>query len=203
MKPAVDYGRRLGTRASTALKTSETIKILKQRDAESRRKRLKLKKKQKVERKLTQEEILKEAKITEKINLESLKKYQEMELENRRKAIRSGTKSVKGPAIRYQSLTMPLIEELKENVKEKVPEENQNEDAGKKESHGSQERTFISFTDSETLKKNFPKSNSRIPSPKICPVTRLPAKYFDPVTELPYANLQGEKKSKNLNLTSC
>ena len=192
MKPAVDYGRRLGTRASTALKTSETIKILKQRDAESRRKRLKLKKKQKVERKLTQEEILKEAKITEKINLESLKKYQEMELENRRKAIRSGTKSVKGPAIRYQSLTMPLIEELKENVKEKVPEENQNENAGKTESQGSQERTFISFTDTETLKKNFPKSNSRIPSPKICPVTRLPAKYFDPVTELPYANLQGE-----------
>ena len=188
----MDYGRRLGTRASTALKTSETIKILKQRDAESRRKRLKLKKKQKVERKLTQEEILKEAKITEKINLESLKKYQEMELENRRKAIRSGTKSVKGPAIRYQSLTMPLIEELKENVKEKVPEENQNENAGKTESHGSQERTFISFTDTETLKKNFPKSNSRIPSPKICPVTRLPAKYFDPVTELPYANLQGE-----------
>ena len=189
----MDYGRRLGTRASTALKTSETIKILKQRDAESRRKRLKLKKKQKVERKLTQEEILKEAKITEKINLESLKKYQEMELEAKRKAIRSGTKSVKGPAIRYQSLTMPLIEELKEKVKEKVPEENQNENAGdKKESHGSQERTFISFTDSETLKKNFPKSNSRIPSPKICPVSRLPAKYFDPVTELPYANLQGE-----------
>ena len=156
-----------------------------------------MKKKQKVERKMTQEEILKEAKITEKINLESLKKYQEMELENRRKAIRSGTKSVKGPAIRYQSLTMPLIEELKENVKEKVPEENQNEGAGKKESHGSQERTFISFTDSETLKKNFPKSNSRIPSPKICPVTRLPAKYFDPVTELPYANLQGETKRRN------
>ena len=28
---------------------------------------------------------------------------------------------------------------------------------------------------------------------RICPVTRLPAKYFDPVTELPYANLQGEE----------
>jgi hypothetical protein len=25
---------------------------------------------------------------------------------------------------------------------------------------------------------------------KICPITRLPAKYFDPVTKLPYANLQ-------------
>ena len=28
---------------------------------------------------------------------------------------------------------------------------------------------------------------------KVCPVTRLPAKYFDPVTELPYANLQAFK----------
>ena len=135
---------------------------------------------------MTQEEILEEAKITEKINLESLKKYQEMELEAKRKAIRSGIRTVKGPAIRYQSLTMPLIEELK-------AEENQNEEPGKTESHGSQERTFISFTDTETLKKNFPKSNTRIPSPKISPVTRLPAKYFDPVTELPYANLQGEE----------
>ena len=42
-----EYGRRLTTRASTALKTSETIKILKQRDAESKRKKLKLKKQQK------------------------------------------------------------------------------------------------------------------------------------------------------------
>ena len=139
---------------------------------------------------MTQEEILKEAKITEKINLESLKKYQEMELEAKRKAIRSGIRTVKGPAIRYQSLTMPLIEDLKSDTKGKT-EENKNEEAEKKESHGSQERTFISFTDSETLKNNFPKSNSRIPSPKVCPVTRLPAKYFDPVTELPYANLQG------------
>merc|ERR1712106_1117100 len=92
-----EYGRRLTTRASTALKTSETIKILKQRDAESRREKLKLKKKQKVERKLTQEEILEEAKITEKMNLESLKKYEEMELEAKRRATRSGDRTVKGP----------------------------------------------------------------------------------------------------------
>ena len=172
------------------MKTVETIKILKQRDAESRRKRLKMKKTQKVEKKMTQEEILEEAKITEKINLESLKKYQEMELEAKRRAIRSGIRTVKGPAIRYQSLTMPLIQELKDG-KEKS-EEASSKESEDNEPQGSQERTFISFTDSETLKKNFPKSNSRLPSPKICPVTRLPAKYFDPVTELPYANLQGD-----------
>ncbi len=53
-----------------------------------------------------------------------------------------------------------------------------------------QERTFISFSDEQTLKQNFPSRGFRVPSHKICPITRLPAKYFDPVTELPYANLQ-------------
>ena len=202
-KPAVrmsspDYGRRLTTRASTAQKTSETIKILKQRDAESRRKKLKLKKKQKVERKMTQEEILEEAKITEKVNLESLKKYEEMELEAKRRATRSGDRTVKGPAIRYHSVTMPLIEEIKseENIKPEM-EEDSKEDIATSEKKddvpGKQERTFISFTDTETMKDSFPKAGYRVPSSKICPVTRLPAKYFDPVTELPYANLQAFK----------
>ena len=192
-----EYGRRLGTRTSTANKTSETIKIIRRREAESKRKRLKLKKKQKVEVKMTQEEILKEAKVTEKMNLESLKKYQEMELENKRKAIRSGTRVVKGPAIRFQSLTMPLIEEIKKeevDVKMEVGEDECNEREGSKEKGKQhQSRTFVSFSDDATLKENFPKSNRRLPAPKICPVTRLPAKYFDPVTELPYANLQAFK----------
>ena len=192
VKYSLDFGRRLGTRTSTALKTSETIKVMKQREAESKRKRLKLKKRQKVERKMTQEEILKEAKITEKINLESLKKYEEMELEAKRKAIRSGTRVVKGPAIRYQSLSMPLIEEIKSDKDGDFKRENENES---KENviNPKQERTFISFTDDATLKQNFPKTTPRVQASKICPVTRLPAKYFDPVTELPYANLQAFK----------
>jgi len=196
-----EYGRRLTTRASTALKTSETIKIIKQRDAESRRKKLKLKKKQKVVRKLTQEEILEEAKITEKYNLESLKKYEEMELEAKRRATRSGDRTVKGPAIRYHSVTMPLIQEIKdeENIKPEIEEDSNEEGVirpvleKKAEGHGKQERTFISFTDTETMKNSFPRAGYRVPSSKICPVTRLPAKYFDPVTELPYANLQAFK----------
>jgi len=192
VKYSLDFGRRLGTRTSTALKTSETIKIMKQREAESKRKRLKLKKKQKVERKMTQEEILKEAKITEKMNLESLKKYEEMELEAKRKAIRSGTRVVKGPAIRYQSLTMPLIEEIKPDKSDDVKMENEN-DSKENVINPKQERTFISFTDDATLKQNFPKTTPRVQASKICPVTRLPAKYFDPVTELPYANLQAFK----------
>jgi vacuolar protein sorting-associated protein 72 len=53
-----------------------------------------------------------------------------------------------------------------------------------------QERTFISFSDEATLRENFPSRGFRVPAHRICPITRLPAKYFDPVTELPYANLQ-------------
>merc|ERR1719350_934532 len=108
-----DFGRRLGTRTSTAAKTADTIKIMKAREAESRRKRMKMNKQVKVERKMTQEEILEEAKLTEKTNLESLKKYQEMELEAKRRAHGRGVRTVSGPAIRYHSVVMPLIEEIK------------------------------------------------------------------------------------------
>ena len=72
---------------------------------------MKMNKQVKVERKMTQEEILEEAKLTEKMNLESLKKYQEMELEAKRRAHGRGVRTVSGPAIRYHSVVMPLIEE--------------------------------------------------------------------------------------------
>ena len=41
-----------------------------------------------------------EAKVTERLNLASLKKYEEMELEAKRKAMRSGKREIKGPVIR-------------------------------------------------------------------------------------------------------
>ena len=41
-----------------------------------------------------------EAKLTERLNLASLKKYEEMELEAKRKAMRSGKREIKGPVIR-------------------------------------------------------------------------------------------------------
>ncbi len=111
---------------------------------------------------------------------------------------------------------MPLIQELpateskisvddSDAEKEKEDEE---EDKGSKKP--SQERTFLTFSDFETFRRAFPKgrrhrqqqqqrqqgpalSSSQPPHAKICPITRLPAKYFDPVTRLPYANLQAFK----------
>ena len=68
------------------------------------------------------------------------------------------------------------------------------EEKDEKKDNQRQERTFVSFSDEDTLKQSFPSRGFRLPATKICPITRLPAKYFDPVTELPYANLQVCKK---------
>lgn len=199
-KPAVhaqEYGRRLTMRASTAQRTSEVIRTMKQRDAEARRRKMKMKKHNKVHRTLTQEEILAEAKKTEKVNLASLRKYQEMELENRRKAMKTGKREIKGPFIRYHSTTVPVISKSKHNQNDPLPQmavdEAEDELEEEKPLTRRQERTLISFNHLDTMKQSFPSATPHLPNPKVCPVTRLPAKYFDPVTELPYANLQAFK----------
>ena len=97
---------------------------------------MKMNKQIKVERKMTQEEILEEAKLTEKMNLESLKKYEEMELEAKRRAHGRGVRTVSGPAIRYHSVVMPLIEELKSD---EVKKEEGVLDTVKKEAEGEEE----------------------------------------------------------------
>ena len=171
---------------------------------------MKMNKQTKVERKMTQEEILEEAKLTEKMNLESLKKYEEMELEAKRRAHGRGVRTVSGPAIRYHSVVMPLIEELKsdevkkeEGVLDTVKKEAEGEEEEENKPptsnpeptkvEGRQARTFLSFSNQATLDNSFPRQGFRVPPSKVCPVTRLPAKYTDPVTQLPYANLQAFK----------
>jgi len=49
-------------------------------------------------------------------------------------------------------------------------------------------RTFITFTDEKNFKEHFPQKRLKTPITQYCPVTRMPAKYFDPVTQTPYAN---------------
>ena len=180
-----EFGRKF-TRASTVSKTAETAKRQKERIAKAK-KLLKKKAKttKKVERELTQEEKLQEAKDTEKINIESLKKYEQMELENKRKAVRHTKRTVQGPFIRYRSVAMPLIQEDRINV-----DDLEDNSSNKKSEEDNQERTFLTFSDHDTFRKAFPRQHRRINQTKICPITRLPAKYFDPVTQHPYASLQ-------------
>lgn len=54
-------------------------------------------------------------------------------------------------------------------------------------------RTFITFTDDKVFQDLFTQRKRKQPQKLTCPVTRLPAKYFDPITQTPYANAQAFK----------
>eukprot|EP00094_Tigriopus_californicus_P003414 TCALIF_03283-PA protein Name:"Similar to YL-1 Vacuolar protein sorting-associated protein 72 homolog (Drosophila melanogaster)" AED:0.30 eAED:0.32 QI:0/0/0/0.6/0.75/0.6/5/0/631 len=84
-----DFGRK-EARASTVSKTAETQNRQKEREHRARkllRQRMRAREKKKAnEREPTQAELLAEAKLTERLNIATLKKYEEMELEARKKA---------------------------------------------------------------------------------------------------------------------
>ena len=127
--------------------------------------------------KLTQEQILEEAKETELLNLQSLEKYHQMELE--KKKTRVVKKGPSGPTISYFSTTMPLVEELNPELDQLNVEEDdiKKEETDKPEmapldSKQSCERTFITFSDDSTLKGNFNLPVGKKPQKNICPITR-------------------------------
>ncbi|KAH9512375.1 Vacuolar protein sorting-associated protein 72 [Bulinus truncatus] len=181
---------RKSLRRSTALK-SEAASSRQKLDLEKDKilKDMAIKKNVSHIRRMTQEELLEEAKITEILNMKSLENYQKLELEKKR--ARVVKQAYQGPIIRYHSLTMPLLEELpfepdvdvdSEEVAEvKKPELTVEEKC---------ERTFITFTDVSTFKEIFPQVKMKPPTKVLCPVTKLPAKYFDSITQTPYANSQ-------------
>ncbi|XP_056618304.1 vacuolar protein sorting-associated protein 72 homolog isoform X2 [Triplophysa dalaica] len=52
-------------------------------------------------------------------------------------------------------------------------------------------RTYITFSDDKTFQRCFPRSPApRVPTREVCPVTHKPALYRDPITDIPYANVQ-------------
>lgn len=58
------------------------------------------------------------------------------------------------------------------------------------------ERTFITFendNDEKAFTLNFKENQKREQRSKVCVITRLPAKYLDPITLLPYRNFQAFK----------
>ncbi|KAK7791828.1 hypothetical protein R5R35_001245 [Gryllus longicercus] len=196
----LDNYERKSIRRSTAAKSAETLQRLKERSEEGRKRR---RRKTTDMRKLTQEELLEEAKITEEENLKSLEKFQKMELE--KKKTRLVKKTVLGHTICYHSLIMPLVEVLKPSHESPItvdeepssssqetvtPTPEVKSEIGRFE-EGKCERTFITFSDERSFKNLFSSRKKQSCLQKsICPISRLPARYFDPVTELPYANLQ-------------
>ncbi|KAK3089450.1 hypothetical protein FSP39_003709 [Pinctada imbricata] len=181
-------------RSSTLEKSK--LREMREKEREVREKMLKdiaLQKKVSEVRRLTQEELLEEAKITEQENLQSLENYQRMELEKKKSRIQK--QMHRGPIIRYHSLTMPLIEELPPEPEINVDDLSYSSEPQRKSedsNHTSKEkcsRTFITFTDERIYKECFLRRRLKTPMKQICPVTKLPAKYFDPITQTPYATL--------------
>lgn len=215
-----DFGRK-EARASTVSKTAETQNRQKERENRARkllRQRLRAREKKKAnEREPTQAELLAEAKLTERLNIATLKKYEEMELEARKKATKLTQRTMTGPYVRFLSTAMPLVSEVRpaeERIVVDEPDETtgqstetsstpddpeqrlaESSSSAKKETPSSsadsrrQARTFLTFSDFDSFRRSFPSKRPRHTQQKMCPITRLPAKYFDPATRLPYANL--------------
>lgn len=178
--------------------TAQKRKELEERQKERAVSELKLKKKKESNgdapvreyRRLTQEELLAEAKITEEINLASLDAYQKLEIE--RKKSKSQKYVIKGPVIQYHSVTMPYID-----VDEEMYGDQKEVDTTGMEKK--QSRNFITFPDEETMKSNFDNEKPEVvEKSKKCAVTGLPAKYFDPLTNCPYANIFAFKKLREI-----
>lgn len=185
---------RKSLRESTTLKAQETQIRLKAR-LEAEKSKVKV---AKVEEYIpTQEELIEEAKETEKENLKSLEKFRRMELE--KKKVRPTKVSFLGPVIRYHSTTMPLVEEVVErNPKNEELRRSERKAQEKKILVTNKcERTFVTFIDDiddKVFSSIFkPKGVRRRFKPQFCPITHLPARYFDPITQLPYRNLQAFK----------
>lgn len=153
----------------------------------------------------TQEELLAEAEQTAKENLLSLEKFRRMELEKKKVRPSKGTTYV-GPIIRYHSVSMPVIQDAPKpkDILEEHPETKRTtrrsrmaeSDAAKAAEKQRCERTFITFDNdisNKVFDSIFPSQPKKQRRDQLCAVTKLPAKYFDPITQLPYHNIMAFK----------
>ncbi|XP_050396961.1 vacuolar protein sorting-associated protein 72 homolog [Patella vulgata] len=196
---------RKSKRAATAVKSQATAKREKQREERTKMmKEMAARKNVPEVRRLTQEELLSEAKITEAENKKSLENYYKLELEKKKSRIQKQV--FKGPIIRYHSVTMPCLEELAIEPDIIVDGEGSNEAVRKIEEMETGEkcsRSFITFTEEKTYHEYFSSKKQKLPQRPICPVTKLPAKYFDPITQTPYATLNAFKCIRDAYIQQC
>ena len=163
------------------------------------------------QRKMTQQQLLEEAKWTELENKASLEMFTRLEQE--KKQVKEKKRVLKGPFIRFHSVTMPVISELEpshdrtttaEPVANSVsetpnhtPSEQQQQQQQQDQEQQQQQhycRNFLVFTDTSSYPSAyFPTDRPAKPKRLVCHVTGLPAKYIDPITGTPYATPQAFK----------
>ncbi|XP_065838988.1 vacuolar protein sorting-associated protein 72 homolog [Oscarella lobularis] len=161
-------GRRRKSARTSVKENSEALKVRLEIDEVKRQSRTP--KRRIVAVKMSQEELLEQAKVTEEENLASLNVY--IQLEEERKRAKSIVKKhcIEGPYIRSQSVSM-------------------GDDVEGEESLPPHSRNFVTFCDVDTF-DYFPRDKPVEVSRDHCVVTGLPARYKDPLTGMPYANVQ-------------
>ncbi|NP_001085907.1 vacuolar protein sorting-associated protein 72 homolog [Xenopus laevis] len=173
-------------RQSTTEHTRQTFLRVKERQIQSKKK-----KGPHLDRPLTQEELLEEAKITEEINIRSLENYERLEADRKKQVHKK--RRCAGPTIRYHSMVMPLITELRMK-EENVDVEGLDHEQTDRTHAGKCSRSFITFSDDETFERFFPRSKrGKFSVRDVCPVTHKPALYRDPITDIPYYNSKAFK----------
>jgi len=196
---------KISLRKSTAIKSAATERRVKVRKEAAKKKPKLLKTDDLIP---TQEELLEEALLTEEENLASLEKFKQLEID--KKKSRPSKRPYNGPIIRYHSVSMPLIEVLPKRTREsnrvaplihddwcstRIEDEEYYFSRNRKSiavSSGPRcERTFITFDNDiqETAFNSvFQPNKKRRDGDYLCSITKLPARYYDPVTRVYFRN---------------
>lgn len=153
---------------------------------------------------------------TEEENVASLRQYQQLEIEKAKRAARARDRSAFSaqpgiPRVKYHSLRLPLLASASGPGPIPVtPMAGSGSTTEAKPTGGGTgaggpggqyyERTLISFSDQSHYEQVFPSTNPAQRKRQlvhqlshvrhICPISGLPARYMDPVTLTPYANLE-------------
>ncbi|CDW55749.1 YL1 and YL1 C domain containing protein [Trichuris trichiura] len=140
---------------------------------------------------LTQEERLDEARITEILNEQSLKRFCEFQLEEKKKRSERKIEEVRPPYVRFVS----SMEPADPNLADVSRSADDREDANCKMLQNS-----VIFSDEQLFKETFScwKKAPKIPEQKRCVIFGTPANYIDPFTQLPFSNVAAYKKLREL-----
>lgn len=165
-KPVVSDSVQIIPERTMSVRNSTRQKVEEAEEIRKVQEELKPKKmvKQTVQKQLTQAELLAEAARTEIENTRSLQYMEAIEEENKRKATTSGGKYI-GPMISIKSV--------------------KNKDGF--------EQTTVEIKNMAAPDYLQPKQAPEVPEKDICPITKAPAKYRDPLTGTPYATLEAFK----------
>ena len=177
---------RKSSRKSTA--TNSLMTIIRQKERESDKKKKEITRKPATGvRRLTQEELMKLAEKTERKNLKSLEKYQRLEANRKKVAVKK--KTFEGPTVKFMSMAVPILD--KSNSSSEASETPKRDT--KLLNTDKMSRNFVVFSHDSTFDETFNYKRKRPPSTRYCPVTRQPARYIDPVTKIPYYDMTAFK----------